>query len=188
MFHHICFRDILHITNRFVYPVQHIISPPSFHIAPCSLPMFFSASPTPHLGLLPSPREQAPDPLWACSRGVAGKLPRGCELAEKWQTQWRLLATALPQITCSRTIHDDPERESNVWEDGVFSFEGKSESLARVKAKKSIQNHIYFIIYQYIRLYHGRYSRFVQNWLFVSVLIQSIYMIYNTLSTILYRF
>ncbi len=31
-----------------------------------------SASPTLHLGLLPSPREQAPDPLWACSRGGVG--------------------------------------------------------------------------------------------------------------------
>ncbi len=70
-----------------------------------------------------------------------------------------------------------------------FSFlKAKAWLCARVSPKKSIQNHIYFIIYQYVKLYHGRYSRFVQNRLSVSVLIQSIQMIYKMLNAILYRF
>ena len=80
------------------------------------------------------------------------------------------------------------QKEGSICESGIFPFEGKSESLARVKAKISIQNHIYFIIYQYDRLYHGRYSRFVQNRLSVSVLIQLILMIYKMLNAIMYRF
>ena len=80
------------------------------------------------------------------------------------------------------------QKEGSICESGIFPFEGKSESLARVKAKISIQNHIYFIIYQCVKLYHSRYSRSVSNRLFVSLVIQSIRMIYKMLDIVLYRF
>ena len=55
-----------------------------------------SASPTPHLGLLPSPREQAPDPLWACSRGVVG-LP-----------VWRVGPAGIGMWACPFTVMPHP--------------------------------------------------------------------------------
>ena len=54
--------------------------------------------------------------------------------------------------------------------------------------KKSIQNHIYLIIYQYIKLYHSRYSRLPSKRHFVSLVIQSIQMIHKALDPVLYRF